>query len=276
VAERFDEVLEPGVIIRALDRAIQQATDPKLRKRSSAISEKAAIQPSLYASMVRPRLKTRRASSPSDAASRTSLEHLADIGRPLQGVPAPARWQNPIRMVARTHDADGIEAAREPLDGRVLEAGGGRVCRSDDDEQLRCERVQRGPTSEPARAATVSAGEAALATNELRIRCARSSRHVDALEHKRHRNGTVRPSQSFIRSAVLGQVLWACPSQSLAALWGFACGRGAQEKTFAELKGEFALGVVTTKHYAANSEWQQFSILAHNLIRSYQLELAAR
>ena len=30
----------------------------------------------------------------------------------------------------------------------------------------------------------------------------------------------------------------------LAALWAFACGRGAQEKTFAELKGEFALDVV--------------------------------
>jgi hypothetical protein len=53
------------------------------------------------------------------------------------------------------------------------------------------------------------------------------------------------------------------------------CGRGAQEKTFAELKGEFALDVVPTKHYAANSAWQQFSILAHNLIRSFQLETLA-
>jgi hypothetical protein len=43
-----------------------------------------------------------------------------------------------------------------------------------------------------------------------------------------------------------------CPLD-LAALWAFACGRGAQEKTFAELKGEFALDVVPTKHYAANS-----------------------
>ena len=32
----------------------------------------------------------------------------------------------------------------------------------------------------------------------------------------------------------------------LPALWAFACGRGAQEKTFAELKGEFALDVVPT------------------------------
>ena len=61
----------------------------------------------------------------------------------------------------------------------------------------------------------------------------------------------------------------------LAALWAFACGRGAQEKTFAELKGEFGLDVVPTKHYAANSAWQQLSILAHNLMRSFQLETLA-
>ena len=61
----------------------------------------------------------------------------------------------------------------------------------------------------------------------------------------------------------------------LAALWAFACGRGAQEKTFAELKGEFALDVVPTKHYAANSAWQQLSILAHNLIRTFQLDTLA-
>ena len=55
------------------------------------------------------------------------------------------------------------------------------------------------------------------------------------------------------------------------ALWHFAAGRGAQEKTFAELKGEFALDVVPTNHYGANSAWQQLSILAHNLMRSFQL-----
>jgi hypothetical protein len=54
-------------------------------------------------------------------------------------------------------------------------------------------------------------------------------------------------------------------------LWYFAAGRGAQEKTFAELKGEFALDVVPTNHYGANSAWQQLSILAHNLTRSFQL-----
>ena len=54
-------------------------------------------------------------------------------------------------------------------------------------------------------------------------------------------------------------------------LWYFAAGRGAQEKTFAELKGEFALDVVPTNHYGANSAWLQLSILAHNLMRSFQL-----
>src|SRR3984893_4299666 len=54
-------------------------------------------------------------------------------------------------------------------------------------------------------------------------------------------------------------------------LWYFAAGRGAQEKTFAELKGEFALDMVPTNHYGANSAWLQLSILAHNLMRSFQL-----
>jgi len=55
------------------------------------------------------------------------------------------------------------------------------------------------------------------------------------------------------------------------ALWNFMAGRGAQEKTFAELKGEFALDAVPTNHYAANSAWQQLSILAHNLAIGFQL-----
>jgi hypothetical protein len=54
------------------------------------------------------------------------------------------------------------------------------------------------------------------------------------------------------------------------ALWYFSAGRGAQEKTFAELKGEFALDVVPTNHYGANSAWQQLAIFAHNLLRSFQ------
>ena len=62
----------------------------------------------------------------------------------------------------------------------------------------------------------------------------------------------------------------------LPALYAFICGRGAQEKTIAELKGEFALDVVPTRHDGANSAWQQLSVLAHNLIRTFQLDTLAR
>ena len=61
----------------------------------------------------------------------------------------------------------------------------------------------------------------------------------------------------------------------LPALYAFVCGRGGQEKTFGELKGEFALDVVPTRHYGANSAWQQLSILAHNVARSFQLDTLA-
>jgi hypothetical protein len=61
----------------------------------------------------------------------------------------------------------------------------------------------------------------------------------------------------------------------LPALFAFVCGRGAQEKTLAELKGEFGLAVVPTNHYGANSAWQQLSVLAHNLFRNFQLDTGA-
>jgi hypothetical protein len=60
-----------------------------------------------------------------------------------------------------------------------------------------------------------------------------------------------------------------------AALWAFVAGRGAQEKTLAELNGEFALDVVPTNHYGANSGWQQLSVLAHNLLRGFELHTLA-
>src|SRR5438128_6763729 len=64
-------------------------------------------------------------------------------------------------------------------------------------------------------------------------------------------------------------------SLSLPALYAFIGGRGAQEKTIAELKGEFALDVVPTRHYGANCAWQQLSILAYNVARSFQLDTIA-
>jgi hypothetical protein len=33
--------------------------------------------------------------------------------------------------------------------------------------------------------------------------------------------------------------------------------------------------VVPTNHYGANSAWQQLSVLAHNLVRSFQLDTGA-
>jgi len=56
------------------------------------------------------------------------------------------------------------------------------------------------------------------------------------------------------------------------ALWEFASGRGAQEKIIGELKAECAFDVIPTNDYAANSAWQYLSVLAHNLIRSFQLD----
>ena len=58
-------------------------------------------------------------------------------------------------------------------------------------------------------------------------------------------------------------------------LWDFMAGRGAQEKTFGELKTEWAFDVVPTKRYGANSAWQQISVLGHNLLRWFQLSTGA-
>jgi hypothetical protein len=61
---------------------------------------------------------------------------------------------------------------------------------------------------------------------------------------------------------------------SLAVLWAFACDRGAQEKTFAELKGEVT-STWSRRSTTRPVPGQQLSILAHNLIRSFQLETLA-
>jgi hypothetical protein len=56
------------------------------------------------------------------------------------------------------------------------------------------------------------------------------------------------------------------------ALWDFMSGRGAQEKTFSELKNDLAFDVIPTNHYSANSSWQQLSVLTHNLMRALQFD----
>lgn len=54
-------------------------------------------------------------------------------------------------------------------------------------------------------------------------------------------------------------------------LWFFMAGRGAQQRTLAELKGGFAFDTIPTKRYAANSAWQWISVLAHSLHRDFQM-----
>ena len=54
-----------------------------------------------------------------------------------------------------------------------------------------------------------------------------------------------------------------------ADLWAFMAGRPGKDPGRA--KGEFAFDVVSTNHYRANSAWQQLSVLAHNLVRNFQL-----
>jgi hypothetical protein len=63
---------------------------------------------------------------------------------------------------------------------------------------------------------------------------------------------------------------------SAVALWHFMAGRGAQEKTIAELKDGFAFDSVPTNHYSANSAWLQISVLAMNLLRRFQMETSAQ
>jgi hypothetical protein len=58
-------------------------------------------------------------------------------------------------------------------------------------------------------------------------------------------------------------------------LWWFMCGRGSHEKAYAELKSGFAFDSVPTKHYGANSAWQILSVLAFNLMNSFQVATVA-
>ena len=64
-------------------------------------------------------------------------------------------------------------------------------------------------------------------------------------------------------------------SLGLSALWKFMNGRGAQEKTIAELKSGFAYDSVVTNNETANAAWQKMAVLAHNISISLQLSCAA-
>jgi hypothetical protein len=61
----------------------------------------------------------------------------------------------------------------------------------------------------------------------------------------------------------------------VAALWHFMAGRGAHEKTYAELKAHFGFAAIPTNQRNANSAWQLISVLAMNLVRSFQIAVGA-
>ena len=64
-------------------------------------------------------------------------------------------------------------------------------------------------------------------------------------------------------------------SLSIPALWKFMCGRGSHEKAIGELKTGLAFDTIPTRHYGANSAWQQIVTLAHNLLINFQVESGA-
>jgi hypothetical protein len=106
---------------------------------------------------------------------------------------------------------------------------------------------------------------------DLRLRVMIYRKHVAHESPKNFQLDLFTPDDGHFEYAAVATNL----ALDLPALYAFICGRGAQEKTIAELKGEFALDVVPTRHYGANSAWQQLSVLAHNLIRSFQLDTLA-
>ncbi len=106
---------------------------------------------------------------------------------------------------------------------------------------------------------------------QLRLRVMIYRKHVQHESPKNFQLDLFTPDDGHFEYAAVATNL----ALDLPALYAFICGRGAQEKTIAELKGECALDVVPTNHYGANSAWQQLSILAHNLARSFQLDTGA-
>jgi hypothetical protein len=59
------------------------------------------------------------------------------------------------------------------------------------------------------------------------------------------------------------------------ALWHFMAGRGAHEKTLAELKSQLAFEAIPTNDRYANAAWQLLSALTLNLVRSFQIATGA-
>ena len=64
-------------------------------------------------------------------------------------------------------------------------------------------------------------------------------------------------------------------SLSIPALWHFMAGRGAHEKTLSELKSQMAFAAIPSNDRHANAAWQLLSVLALNLVRSFQIATGA-
>ena len=110
----------------------------------------------------------------------------------------------------------------------------------------------------------------ALAAWGLQLRVVVYRKRVHHLSPKNYQLDLFSPDDGYFEYSAVATNLSLTPR----ALWYFAAGRGAQEKTIAELKTEFALDAVPTNHYGANSAWLQLCVLAHNLMRSFQLHLS--
>ena len=61
----------------------------------------------------------------------------------------------------------------------------------------------------------------------------------------------------------------------ISALWHFMAGRGAHEKTLAELKSQVAFEAIPTNDRYANVAWQLLSALTLNLVRGFQIDTGA-
>jgi len=61
----------------------------------------------------------------------------------------------------------------------------------------------------------------------------------------------------------------------VSALWHFMAGRGAHEKTLAELKSQVAFEAIPTNDRCANAAWQLLSALTLNLVRGFQIDTGA-
>jgi hypothetical protein len=76
-----------------------------------------------------------------------------------------------------------------------------------------------------------------------------SRKHVGHESSKNFQLDLFAPADGHFEYAAVATNL----SLDLPALWAFIRGHRPQEKTIAELKGEFALDVIPTSHYEANS-----------------------